>query len=343
MGLIRPEGVFLGALMLASIVYMRGIENSGRLVISFAGLFTTLGLSYFLWHWAYFGYCLPNAFYVKGGGHFHYTGLHDSVRNVLDLCLPFLVVLVFGWFSAPRTRRESVFALIPIAGFTLLWGLLSSRMDFYARFQYAALPIVLLSWPVVLRLAWRYWEMPCFARWPTERRRKAAAFLAVMAAGVLGFQLRAYRVGLPRDFHYDVGLILREYRNKGYTLVTTEAGLVPLISEWRTVDAWGLNDRTLAHRASIDEAYLDAHPPQVIEVHEESSPGSTPDDASEDRRWTATVTALESYVQRRGYKLAAVAGSRQDAFCFYVQPGFADGDQIAVRLRELLSPESPAP
>lgn len=336
MGLIRPEGVFLAAFMLGSVLYATGIQNSRRVVISFASTFGTLGVIYFIWHWSYFGFCLPNAFYVKGGGYLHYAGFHDSVQNVIFLCFPFLPALALGLFSAPCTRRESVFALIPIVGFTLIWGLLSSEMDYCTRFQYAVLPITLLSWPLVLQHAWRDWGLPSLGDLPTDRRWKALTFLAVMAAGVLGFQLHVYKSGLQVDGHFNVGLILHDYRDEGYTLVTTEAGLVPLISEWRTMDAWGLNDRTISHRASVDDAYIDTYHPQLIEVHEERRIAITRNGTPEDRRWAATVIALESYVQRRGYRLAAAFGtSPDDLYCFYVQPGFADSDQIADRIRKV--------
>ncbi|MFM8891008.1 MAG: hypothetical protein ACKOTB_05160, partial [Planctomycetia bacterium] len=41
--------------------------------------------------------------------------------------------------------------LIPAAGFTLMWVLLSDEMNYFSRFQYAVLPVLLVSWPLVGR------------------------------------------------------------------------------------------------------------------------------------------------------------------------------------------------
>ncbi len=71
-GLIRPEGVILAALMLAAIVVVRGWRATSKTIAIFAGVFLLLGGAYFLWHWRYFGYPLPNPFYKKGGGALHW-------------------------------------------------------------------------------------------------------------------------------------------------------------------------------------------------------------------------------------------------------------------------------
>ena len=67
-GLIRPEGVILASLMLLAIIVMRGFKRSVSIIVIFGIVFLTLGGSYFLWRWNYFGYPLPNPFYKKGEG-----------------------------------------------------------------------------------------------------------------------------------------------------------------------------------------------------------------------------------------------------------------------------------
>ena len=71
---------------------------------------------------------------------------------------------------------------------------------------------------------------------------------------------------------YDAALVLRDYQRRNYALATTEAGLLPLYSTWRAVDAWGLNDAWIAHHGGITEEYLDRYRPEVIVFHAYFSP-----------------------------------------------------------------------
>ena len=68
LGLVRPEGVFFGLLMLASVVLSLGWSASRKLLGIFALVFGVPGAAYFFWRWSYFGYPLPNPYYIKGRG-----------------------------------------------------------------------------------------------------------------------------------------------------------------------------------------------------------------------------------------------------------------------------------
>ncbi len=50
--------------------------------------------------------------------------------------------------------RVVVFACIPVLGFTLMWVLLSNEMNYLLRFQYPILPIILMTWPLLLHEVW---------------------------------------------------------------------------------------------------------------------------------------------------------------------------------------------
>ena len=51
-----------------------------------------------------------------------------------------------------------------------------------------------------------------------------------------------------------------------------EAGQLPLYSEWRVVDTWGLNDPWIAHNGAITDSYLDRQKPHLIMFHASFSP-----------------------------------------------------------------------
>jgi hypothetical protein len=167
--------------------------------------------------------------------------------------------------------------------------------------------------------------------------------VAIAAAAALCFwQHEEYRTIVPRRMGlYDAALMLRDYAPRGFALVTTEAGLLPLYSEWRAVDAWGLNDQWIAHHGAVTADYLDRYRPEVVAFHAYFSPG-TPDsgDRIERRalgpRWYRMVMTLRSYAESRGYVRAAVYGRNPyDAHWFFVRTGFPQSEEIVARLRAL--------
>lgn len=333
MGLIRPEGVLLAGFMLLSVLYGRGPRQSKWTLVYFVAVFALIGGGYFLWRWQYFGYPLPNPFYRKGGWLLYSGSLDSSIRNVIALCLPFLVVFPLG-LGLRATRRQVIFVLIPVVGFAAIWLLLSDAMNFMRRFQYAILPIVLMAWPPVLAEIVKRW---CDAEGATsklEARVVAVAQIVAMAVVVLGYQhVITARDREYRDGKYDVAVMLGEYAGKGYTIATSEAGLLPFYSRWRSVDTWGLNDQWITHNRGITEAYLDRYRPEVIMVHTPSSP-LVP--LSGSGAWFDMVQAITRYVQRNSYVLAAVYGETPyDTHYYYVKRDFSAAAVIVNRIRAM--------
>jgi hypothetical protein len=157
-GLIRPEGVILASLMLLAVILMRGLKNSTSIIVTFGAVFLLLGGAYFLWRWNYFGYPLPNPFYKKGGSGLYWDSYHNSLLNLLRLCLPMAVAFILGFRSSETTKRTIAY-LVPILGFACAFILISDEMNYGARFQYALLPIALMSWSPLVRglsFSWPY-------------------------------------------------------------------------------------------------------------------------------------------------------------------------------------------
>jgi hypothetical protein len=339
MGIARPEGALLGLLFAAGALVARGARDARGVAAGFTAGFVLPGLAYFAWRWWYFGYPLPNPFYRKGGGVLHWDVLERSLRNVLRLGGPFLAVLAAGVVWRP-TRRIALFALLPVAGFTAMWVLVSDETNYFMRFRYPILPVILVSWvPVAQALAAR-----AGARRLTPRlvARAGGAAGLLLAAALVAWQHRRFghiepqRMGL-----YDVARILRAHAGRGYTIATTEAGLLPLYSEWRAVDAWGLNDAWIAHHGGITEEYLDRYAPEVIALHAYFSPAAPPvapgaPERGLGRQWFDMVTTLQRYAVGRGYTLAAVFGRHPaDTHYYYVRPGFPESETIATRIRAM--------
>jgi hypothetical protein len=330
--LVRPEGVILSGLMLVAIVYVRGLKKSPLAIGYYLGVFGIAGGAYFIWRWRYFGYPLPNAFYKKRGGHFYFDSLKRSYLNLIKLCLPFLPLFIAGLYTR-RTRRLTVAFALPIIGFASAFVLLSNEMNFGARFQYALMPIVLLSWPPLLAGIKEDIRLPV---WPELNRRKRFMIVALgvaLALGVLGFQNRVGRGGKRyHDGRYDVAMMLAEYRDQNYTIATTESGLLPFYSRWRAFDTWGLSDQWIAHYNGITSQYLESRNPHLIVFHERSAPLSQP--SSRTIEWNDMIDTLRDYAQHNDYVLAAVFGdSPHDTHSYFVRRDFADSQEIAERIR----------
>lgn len=332
MGLVRPEGVIFAALMLLAVVWAKGWRDSRKAVISFVVVFAVLGGLYFFWRWRYFGYPLPNPFYKKGGGHLHLSSLRYAIWHTIHLSAPFLVPFVVA-LRSPKTTARAVFALMPCVGFVAMWALLSNEMNILMRFQYPLVPVILISSPGFLVGLLEDWNLPRARSLGGRNRAVAIALLAVTFLGILYFQHRKYG-HLPRyrDGRYDVALMLHEYRDRGYTLATTEAGLLPLYSDWRVIDVWGLNDPWIAHHGGITESYLERQNPELIVFHEWFSPISPPAGGGP---WFSTVMTLKDYAERKGYILAASYGDTpRDTHYYYVRPDFPESAEIVSRIRE---------
>ncbi len=335
MGLIRPEGVFLAAFMLLSLITILGFEKSKPTVLAFLLIYALLGGAYFFWRWHYFGYPLPNPFYKKGGGLLYPQSLQDSVKYVRRLCLPFMPVFLPG-ICCKEMRKKTIALLIPIIGFTSIWILLSKEMNFGGRFQYPILPVVLLAWyPLAKELPL---EFVLFKRLRSKAgmRRLLVLIAFVLFMGILHYQYRcSQRITYHKDGRYNMAMILQEYHKKGYTIATTEAGLLPLYSQWRAVDAWGLNDQWITHNQGITEEYLLKNSPQILMWHEDRSPGishKTP----RDLEWLKMLETLRNYAHKHHYELAASFGElSQKTHIYYVSKNFPDSQEIIKKIRSV--------
>ena len=340
-GLIRPEGAILACLMLLSIIVMKGWRASVRTILVFTGVFLVLGGAYFAWHWSYFGYPLPNPFYKKGGGLLHWDSFWESLGNLLRFAGPFSLAFIIG-FRSRKTARMTIAFLIPLLGFAAAFLLVSNETNFGGRFQYALWPLVLISWyPLVSSLPG---ELGWSWHWPQERVARVVFVLAGLGAayGLLLFSTRqtciltsaqqSCGIAYEADGRYEVAKMLSAYDGKGYVIATSEAGLLPLYSNWTAVDTWGLNDEWIAHNGGVTPEYLDRYQPDVIVFHGYFSPlvppRINPKNLSQD--WFRMTITLKDYAESHGYKLAAAFGdSPYETHYYYVKPGFADSTRIA--------------
>jgi hypothetical protein len=339
-GLSRPEGVILAAAMLAAIVVLKGWHASESLVLIFAGVFLILGGAYFIWHWSYFGYPLPNPFYKKGGGSIYLDSFWESLGNLLRFGGPFLLAFLLGLRSRRTIRTTMAFGL-PLLVFAAAFILISNETNFGGRFQYALWPMVLICYyPLVRDLKD---EIHVVVARPASPLARAVWILVglCLVDGLMRHSLaqsctltiaqQSCGVAYEADGRYDLAKVLSEYSGHGYVMATSEAGLLPLYSSWSAIDAWGLNDEWIAHHGEVTAEYLDQFKPNVIAFHAYFSPlippKITPRNLSQE--WFRMTITLKNYAEAHGYTLAAAFGdSPYETHYYYVRPDFPDSDKL---------------
>ncbi len=224
----------------------------------------------------------------------------------------------------------AIFASIPVVGFTLMWVLLSNEMNYLWRFQYPILPVILMTWPLLVD------ALKKDIKWSTQVALKAPMVIAVLllGAGLVWNQSNRWQISYQSDGRFEVAQYLSQYADRHYTIATTEAGLLPLYSGWQAVDTWGLNDAWIAHNGGITKEYLAKVQPEVIMFHADFSPVFPKKEAGD--AWGSMLMTLETYARENGYVLAAVYGdSPVDTHYYYVRPDFPESADIVTFIRSL--------
>ena len=247
--LARPDGLVLVAGMVGGLTVRR---SAVRPIVGLTVVFGTIGLSYFAWHWWYFGAPLPNPFYRKVAAFPNWNGALEGARMIVRMAAPAVATFLLVGSSRDAWRRGLMVA-VPVAIYLATWILISTDMNHMARYQYALVPMLLLSAPGIVHATLR--ALPPFATPPSASvRRTGVVVLCGLALAATWHHYRSFgRLGLPPDGRATVGQALRAFEGRGYTLVTTEAGLLPYYSKWRSIDAWGFNDRHIAQAGGMTE------------------------------------------------------------------------------------------
>ncbi|HWZ50356.1 MAG TPA: hypothetical protein VNW54_02720 [Granulicella sp.] len=270
-GLIRPDGVLLAVFMTFTLFFALITSSrrreAYRMFLVVVAVFAVLGGGYFLWRLRYFGYLLPNPFYKKGGGHLYPDSLHRSTFNMFKMLFP-VVPLAALALMVRDTRRRALFVFSTPVLFSLIWVLLTNENNSAMRFQYAAVPLTLMSVPYLTDGLRR--RIPEAFRLHLGELREVT--LAAAIAFVLGGMYWKMLLMLPMIDNgsgaYNIAIGLHAWRDRHYTMVVTEAGIIPYFSDWRAIDAWGLNDSNIVHdKRGLTPEYLDANHPAIIMFH----------------------------------------------------------------------------
>lgn len=327
MSLVRPEGIILAAGMIALLWSRRGGPFLKGLQKHLLLAFVLPGLIYFVWHWIYFGYPLPNPFYVKGGGALHFDSLFTSFVAVAKLMLPFTPILLAAFI--PIRGNKSALLLMPSCIFLLAWVLLSNEMNYLFRFQYPAIVILWMSWPLVLLHLSQHEKVKV----ATTRLGSLSALAALAFMGLaFAYQIFTFtRLPVPHaDGRAQLGKDLERFRDGMYCMAVTEAGNLPYYSRWHCLDAWGLNDEEVAHAGQVSEEMIGRFSPDLIMIHGPLHAADLPTD-----RWGTMCKVMQDFAVKNNYVLAAAWGeSKDDCHLYYVRMYRTAADTIVTLIRD---------
>ena len=337
LGLIRPEGNFIAVFMLAAALF-GSREGRPCLLATFFAVFAVLGGAYFAWRWHYFGYPLPNPFYVKHQNSIFNTAL--TLRALLEMLLPTLPFLGLGFINSRGRKALAVLAILSLP-FAFIWTFVALDNNGFLRFQYVMVPVILLSVIQTMAIFWDSFEGERISK---PVRQGLVGLLAATTLLAVFYVTHIERSLYINPGAYNLAMRLQPLAPKGYTLVTTEAGTLPFFSQWRAIDALALNDEYLAHnKGKFTTEYLDRYKPQLILYKSWQLgpyPAMTPaQQAIADKSFGARVpmvaTELRDYAESHGYVLAAVYASQYCEFhYFWVASGGPDSAYILSAVRD---------
>jgi arabinofuranosyltransferase len=339
LGLTRPEGNLAALLILGTTAAL--IPRDGRRALLFRAV---LGwalpvAAYELWRRSYYGLWFPLPFYVKLAT----PGLFPGWPDVLAwLRAP---VLHFGLLLLPalaRPARSLVPALVAAAALTAFFVLPQHQMGYDHRYLAPLDPTLgVLAGVGVARVLARLSAAPTPRPRPRVSRPVAnllAAIALVIAAGLEAVDARAviggeadYGLGLEHA-HARLGRELLALDRPDARLVISDAGAVPYLSAWWTLDLVGLNDATIATTGRRDPAWVLGQRPDVVVF---ASPRT---DRVEPWDWNPWEPALYDACVSAGF---ARVGLERFADDYWLWVMAMPGSEIGRRFARLSAPVPP--
>ena len=279
--LTRPDGAILGAVLgVHSVITARQRPILQRL--SWLGLFCAIAVPHEIWRWAYYGHPLPNTFYAKTG-----RGLNQFLGGLLYTSagirkhggILLFVLAVSAWFLAPLKERAR-----PAVAFVVIWLAYNvykghDPLSLF-RFFVPMLPVVFVLASIVV---WRVIR----GLLPAIPRAQAGFFLTfalgmVTTNAIMSYvsrnpreQLKEYQLQAP-DWGDLVTIANRLHQiwPGEARIAVIDAGAIPYLTGWYTIDRWGLIDDHIAHQRSagalgekFDTEYMLSKKPTFIQTH----------------------------------------------------------------------------
>ncbi|GAC1351211.1 MAG: hypothetical protein NVS3B20_03760 [Polyangiales bacterium] len=264
-GLCRPEGNLAAIIVITVCLFSLSPTPRRNLVRATLFAYVIPGAIYFAWRFHYYGHPLPLSFYVKTknvgegypGRQEVFTFLRTTLVDKPYVGVPVGLGLLFN-------GRRLLGPVLAAAALSLFFIFPSHIMGYEKRFLFPLLALLFVSAGAGLS-----------ASVPSMEKKTEAAFAVVYAGLVIsGFLLASdsFFIG-KRDYgrgllsgHIPLGMDLHNAApdDMRRTLVIGDAGAVPYLSGWRTIDDVGLNDAVIAATNQRPISYIFRDNPDVV-------------------------------------------------------------------------------
>jgi hypothetical protein len=272
---VRPDG----AAILLPVWVVAFLLSPGSRKNIFIGALVTAGLigMYTAAKWAYFGYPVPNTFYIKEAT--DSLAGQSYVQEYVILLAPLLIFLVYasGRLGLSRTLTDKPFMILitPAALFTAAYIGIDPILGNIYRFLIPTLPLFVLAG---LRLYLLAASPAKEETTPNESKPRFAteAFLffalAIITVNVL-FNVKVYlQYGFLQSYfgaidntrvQHGLQLQAADKLSPKPLLATGDIGAIPYFSDLPTMDLIGLADETIAHQGLTHE-YIQSRQPDLL-------------------------------------------------------------------------------
>jgi hypothetical protein len=262
--LTRPEGNLALAAGVAVLCTRLKPEDRKRLLGTLAVLFVLPAAIYFLWRLTYYRQLLPLPVYVKSSGSL--LGLKPVLAFGSYLALPLGGFFLVGLWRRAGSVGPAVCAVLSIVFY---YAFPLHLMGYGWRYLAPVVPpLAIVSACGVNALV----ELGA-ARWKGPVTPLAAPILASLLVFALGAVIMrdastqlwiANRMVAGLELaHLPLGRKLASLGGTDRILALSDAGAVPYLSGWETIDTLGLNDPHIA-RTGHDPAYVLAKKPDLV-------------------------------------------------------------------------------
>jgi hypothetical protein len=255
--LTRPEGAVFTASAMLVMLYKSNWKIPRD--IGF-WLMLVVGSAYAVWRYQYFGYLLPNTVYAKSHRHF---GMIGSVFNILEARYYIVAMLITAF--AIRNRIFTIVTITTVVVHLIAYVFTELAMNYSYRF-FMQIYIPLFVYAIYFISRKNVKDLSGYFNNKVTAYLTALLLLILPNLDYVSLFASVTSGARTHDAYKKVGDTLNKYKDKNYTLMVGDAGVIPYYADWKAYDSIGLTDVEIAHdRNSLE--YMRKINPDVIFMH----------------------------------------------------------------------------
>lgn len=253
--LTRPEGALICALFFLMVLKRETLP----LILQCGVKLSLFLLPVIVAKWAYYGYWLPNTWYVKGGAGLANAGqglvyvLFNGGRYVSVLVVLAALVVLMKYRRQPLPVQQIAPAALIVTVWLTYITIQGGDNMVGGRFF---LPILPMAYGMLIKMIQEA-RLGQTAMLVTSFALGILLFLAYVTSPGIKAQANSWREVF--ETRKKAGLYLREHYPPDTLVALNQAGIIPYYSQLPTIDMLGLNDVYIAHHGKRDYRLWYAH------------------------------------------------------------------------------------